>query len=100
MPGRRTSLAINNNAGKSTLNPTLFPRHLHQQLGKTQLVPIGIGQMEVALSPGAILRRGRRATGRERSLIERIDIVNAEDRAAPPGREIARRESQIDEGMP
>src|SRR5215510_10490438 len=56
--------------------------------------------MEVPLSPGAILRRGRRATGREHGLIEGIDIVNAKDRAAPPGREIARREAQIDEGMP
>ena len=63
-------------------------------------MPIGIGQMEVPLSPGAILRRGRSATGRKHGLIERIDIVNAKDRAAPPGREIARREGQIDKGMP
>src|SRR5262252_6101994 len=63
-------------------------------------MPIGIGQMEVALSPGAILRWGRGATGREHGLIERIDIVNAEDRAAPPGREIPSCEGQIDEGMP
>ena len=56
--------------------------------------------MEVPLSPGAILRWGRGATGREHGLIERIDIVNAKDGAAPPGREIARREVQIDEGIP
>ena len=56
--------------------------------------------MEVPLSPGAILRRGRSATGRKHGLIEGIDIVNAKDRAAPPGREIARREGQIDKGMP
>jgi hypothetical protein len=61
---------------------------------------IGIGEMEVPLSPGAILEWSRRATGCERGLIEGIDIVNAEDRAAPPGRKIARRESQIDQGMP
>jgi hypothetical protein len=56
--------------------------------------------MEVPLSPGAILRRGRRAIGREHGLIERIDIVNTKDCAAPPGREIARREAQINEGSP
>src|SRR5262249_12489149 len=61
---------------------------------------IGIGEMEVALSPGAILQRSRRATGCEHGLIEGIDIVNAKDRAAPPGRGIARREGQIDKGMP
>src|SRR5713101_5339601 len=77
-----------------------FLSRLRQQLGKTQLVPIGISQMEIPLSPGAILRWGRRATGREHGLIERIDIVNAKDCAAPPGREIVRREGQIDEGMP
>jgi len=38
--------------------------------------------MEVPLSPGAILQRSRSATGREHSLIERIDIVNAKDYAA------------------
>src|SRR5215831_5361825 len=63
-------------------------------------MPIGISQMEVSLSPDAILRWGRGATGREHGLIERIDIVNAKDRAAPPGREIVRREAQIDEGLP
>lgn len=44
--------------------------------------------MEVPLSPGAILQRSRRATGREHGPIEDIDIVNAKDRAAPPGRGI------------
>jgi hypothetical protein len=63
-------------------------------------MPIGVSQMEVPLSPGAILRWGRGATSREHGLIERIDIVNAKDCAAPPGREIARREAQIDEGSP
>src|SRR2546430_325984 len=62
-------------------------------------MPIGIGQMKVPLSPGAILQWGRGATSRECGLIERIDIVNAKDGAAPPGREIVRRESQIDEGI-
>jgi hypothetical protein len=55
--------------------------------------------MEVPLSPGAILQWGRGATGREHGLIKRIDIVNAKDCTTPPGREIARREGQIDEGI-
>src|SRR5712691_8610073 len=78
----------------------MFLSRLGQQLGKTQLLPIGIGQMQIPLPPRAILRRGRGATSREHGLIERIDIVNAKDCAAPPGREIARREGQIDESMP
>src|SRR5688500_3536477 len=61
-------------------------------------MPIGICQMEIPLSPDAVLRWGRSVTGRKHGLIDRIDIVNAEDRAAPLGREIARGEGQIDEG--
>src|SRR2546425_957331 len=63
-------------------------------------MPIGIGQMEVPLSPGAILRWGRRAPCGEHGLIERIDIVNAKDRTAPPGRAMARREGEIDQSIP
>ena len=63
-------------------------------------MPIGIGQMEVPLSPGAMLRWGRRIPCSEHGLIEHIDIVNAKDRTAPPGRAMARREGEIDQGIP
>jgi CheY-like chemotaxis protein len=37
---------------------------LRQELGKTQLMPVGISHMEVALSPGPVLRWSRLATCR------------------------------------
>ena len=57
--------------------------------------------MKVALAPGTILRwGGRRETLGEYGLIERIHIVDAENRPAPPGRCIARSQDEIDENFP
>src|SRR5712691_6003739 len=55
--------------------------------------------MKIALTPGTILWRGRRQTVGDKGLIERIDIVNTEDRTAPPGRGIVRGKCEIDKSV-
>ena len=72
-----------------------------EQLRETQLMPVRIGQVKVALAPAGILRGGgRRETLRTHPLIQRIHILHPENGPAPPGRRIRRCDREIDEGLP
>src|SRR5216683_584721 len=53
--------------------------------GEAQLVTIGIGDVEEALAPFRVARRGiRPAAGGEEAPVEPIDIAVVEDQPAPP----------------
>ena len=71
-----------------------------QQLCETELMPIGIRQVKVALAPAGILRWGsRREILRTHPLIQRIHILHPENGPTPPGRRIRRCDREIDEGL-
>ncbi len=57
-----------------------------QRLGKTELVAVRVGQMEEALAPFGIARRGvRTVAGRDHAGVQRIDVGMVEDDTPPPG---------------
>ena len=58
---------------------------LDQQLRKAEFMAVGIGQVKIALAPFGIARLRRRPVpGGESPLIERIDIADIKNGAAPP----------------
>jgi hypothetical protein len=64
-------------------------------------MPVWIHQVEVALTPAAILRwGGRRETLPTYPLIQGIHIIHSENGAAPPCRRIRWGDREIDEGLP
>jgi hypothetical protein len=75
------------------------PQQAWEELCKAAFVSIGVRQMDIALSPGAVLRWGRcEPLGKSRA-VEGVDVVDAEDRPAPPGRRIAGGDGEIDKGL-
>ena len=52
--------------------------------GKAELVAVRVEDVEVALAPRRVARRHRRAkSSRERSLVDRVNVRDVEDRASP-----------------
>ena len=79
---------------------TSFCGWLREELRKTELMPIGIREVKIPLSPGAILGWGRGQPLSYRSVVEGIDIVDAENGTTPPGRLKMRCQGEIDIRFP
>src|SRR5262245_38606594 len=72
-----------------------------EELCKTQLMPVRIGQVKAALAPAGILWwGGRRETLRAHPLIQGVHILHPENGPAPPGRRIGRCDHEIDKRLP
>jgi len=63
-------------------------------------MPIGICQVKILLSPGAMLKCGRDQPLGDSGVVEGLDIVHAENRPPPPRRPKIRCQGEVDQSVP
>src|SRR5262245_3934666 len=63
-----------------------FSANGSQRPREAELVAVEIGEVKVSLAPFGVARRRRRLpSGRQRALVERVDVSDIKDDASPPG---------------